>query len=192
MHDCPGCGVPLHGYEENCPSCGTRQVVRRQFGSAPVQKAPGVNMMPFIILFVLLLIGGFAAAQMTWIGQVMKGPPPEDPMAKVTYMEARNIIETKLNEGLAAVGATGTFEWKNGEQPGDKNAPNPVSLTVKTKLTDAQQHKAIVEPVKEYMEKANIPTLTMIDEKAHATWTYTMTPAAAPASAEGGEPPPAE
>jgi hypothetical protein len=188
MHDCPGCGVPLHGYEENCPACGTRQVVRKQFGSAPTQKAPGISIVPIVIALVVLIGGAFFIIPMTWIGQAMKGPPPEDPMAKLTYVDARNIIETKLTEGLTAVGATGKYEWKTGEQPADKSSPNPVSLTVNTKLEDPQQRKPIIEPVKEYMEKANMPTLTMIDEKSHATWTYTMTPGTAPASAEGAPP----
>ena len=189
MHDCPTCRVPLHGWEHECPSCGTPQQVYRDFPGMPVQKQPGVNIVPIVVTFVVLSIALFFLVQMTWIGQLLReGPPKEDPMAKLTFMDARQIIETKLNEGLNAVAAKNTkFTWQGpGGTPGDKTSPNPVELKVETDLSAAEQHKAIVDPVKDYMEKAKMPTLTMEDRKSHATWTYTVQPPQ-PAAGEGGQ-----
>lgn len=159
---------------------------------SPVPKEPGVNMMPVIVLGVLLLVGLFAAAQVTWIGQLMRqGPRQEDPMEKITQQDARNIIETKITEGLTAVGAKGKFEWKKGEEPADKNSPDPVNLNIDTSLQDPNMHKSIIDPIKDYMDKAKVPTLTMTDEKSHATWTYTVTPPApaqSPDGADGSQP----
>lgn len=179
MHDCPTCKVPLHGHEETCPSCGTRQYVRRGAFIPRTQEAPGVNLVPIVLVFLAIGVALFFLAQSTWIGQLMRqGPPPEDPMAKLTYLDARKIIEDKITEGLTAVGATGKFTWKSGESEADKNADQSEELTIETSLSDPNQRKAIIDPVKEYMEKAKIPTLIMIDTKSHATWTYSVTPAA--------------
>jgi hypothetical protein len=187
MHDCPTCGVPLHGHEEVCPSCGARQHVRRgAYHLEPVQKAPGVNMMPVIVIAVVTIGALVFFAQSNWIGELMRhGPTPEDPMEKITYAQARDIIEQKLNEGLTAVGATGKFEWKSGDAPADKAVDQQIQLNIETTLSDPNQRKAIIDPVKEDMEKAKINTLTMNDTKSHATWTYSVQPASeAPAEGE--------
>ncbi len=182
MYDCPNCRVPLHGYEDSCPSCGTAQYVKKGFRNlSHVQQAPGVNWMPFVAVFVIVGIGIFVAAQSTWIGQVMKqGPRQEDPMEKLTFMDARNIIEQKVTEGLTAVGAKAKFNWQNADgSPSDKNSPQDVQLSIETKLKDPNSRKSIIDPIKAYMEKAKIPTLTMTDARSHATWTYTVQPSAA-------------
>ena len=186
MYDCPVCRVPLHGHEEVCPSCGTRQQVRRSYGGKAPQ-APGVNWMPFVITFVVIGVGLFIFAQFTWIGQLLReGPRQEDPMEKMTYLDARQLIENEMSKNLGAVGATGKFEWKSGENPVDKNADQNVELSVETELQDPNQRRNIVDPIKPYMEKAKIMTLTMKDNKSKATWTYTVQPAAAAPPAEGG------
>jgi hypothetical protein len=204
MHDCPNCRVPLHGHEEVCPSCGARQVVRRGFSSNRFTKTekPTVNIVPVVII-VLVLIGGlFVGIQSSWIGQMMnRGPVQEDPMAKLTYQQARELIQTKITENLTAVGAKGKFNWTSSSVPVDMNANQPVELNVATRLTDKEQRHAIIDPIKDYMAKANIPTLTMTDSRSHATWTYTVSApmsqpsdedASAPAAGDtSGQPAPA-
>jgi hypothetical protein len=139
--------------------------------------------MPFVAVFVVVGIGIFVAAQSTWLGQLMKqGPIQEDPMEKLTFMDARNIIEQKVTEGLTAVGAKGKFAWQNADgSPSDKTSAQNVQLAIETKLKDPNSRKAIIDPIKAYMEKAKIPTLTMTDTKSHATWTYTVQPSQAAA-----------
>lgn len=181
MHDCPGCRVPLHGYEEVCPSCGTRQVVRKGRGPTFRPEEKGINWIPIVLVFLVVVVGLFTAIPGSWIGQLMnKQPEEEDPVAKLTYVEARNILETELNKNLQAVGATGKLEYKKpgGAEPVDRLANEPVELVVDTSLSDGKnQRGAIVDPIKPYMEKAQVMTLTMNDRKSHATWTYTVTPA---------------
>lgn len=191
MHPCPTCKVPLHGYEETCPSCGTRQHVRsssKMFGGQ-TQQAPGVNPMPFIVAFVLVAIGLVGATQVSWVGQLMRrGPVAEDPLEKMTMPQARQIIQSKVNEGLTAVGSVGKFTWTYQGQPSDINAPGPVELSIETALADPTQRKAIIDPIKDYMAKAQIPTLTMNDTKSHATWTYSVSMQSAPSEGEGETP----
>lgn len=190
MHDCPSCRVPLHGYEEVCPSCGARQAVRRQQRSAsnfrPEQ--PGINWMPFVLSFLVFGIVIILAMSQSWMGKLMtEGPPKEDPMEKLTYTEARNIMETELNNGLSAVGATAKLTWAdaNDGSPQDKSIDKPLNLTVDTALPDPNSRKPIIEKVKDYMEKGKVPTLTMNDSKTHAHWTYNMVaPISAPAQDE--------
>lgn len=192
MHDCPVCRVPLHGHEEVCPSCGTRQVVRRSFSSygTKVPEAPGVNWMPFVITFVVIGVGLFILAQFTWVGQLLReGPRQEDPLEKMTYLEARQIIESEISKNLTAVGATGKFTWGPAETPMDKNADQPIELSIDTELQDPQQRHGIIDPIKPYMEKAKITTLTMRDAKSHATWTYQVQPAPSAAAGPEGAPP---
>jgi hypothetical protein len=50
----------------------------------------------------------------------------------------------------------------------------PVNMTIDTTLQDPTAHKAIVDAIKPYMEKAEIPTLEMHDSKSRATWTYNV------------------
>lgn len=190
MHDCPTCQVPLHGHEEVCPSCGTKQYVKPEYRRSNLPKPPGVNPVPFIVAFVVLLVGGVIAAQNSWIGQAFtRGPVQEDPMDKMTMIDARNRIETQINSGLTAVGSKGTFKYTAAGGPATKEVPKAVELTVDTELKDPKQHKAIVDPVKPYMEKAQILTLTMNDSKSHAAWTYNLSP---PVSASDSQEQPAQ
>jgi hypothetical protein len=164
--------------------------VRQSYGGygSKVPKAPGVNWMPFVITFVVIGVGLFIFAQFTWIGQLLReGPRQEDPMEKMTYLEARQIIESELSKNLGAVGATGKFEWKSGENPVDKNVDQNIELSVETELQDPNQRRNIVDPVKPYMDKAKIRTLTMKDNKSKATWTYTVQPAASTPPEPGAE-----
>ncbi len=177
MHDCPTCKVPLHGYEEVCPACGTRQVVRRRYSNlAHVQQAPGINWGPVIAVIVVAGIGVALLAQSTWVGELMKqGPRQEDPLAKLTPLDARTTIESKITEGLTAAGARGTFTWQNADgSPTDKRSAQPLMLNIETKLSNPALRKQIIDPVKPYMPKANLTTLTMTDTKSNATWTYTV------------------
>lgn len=181
MHDCPACRVPLHGYEEVCPSCGTRQMVRRGGGSNRFSnfkaQQPGINWIPFVLVFLGVGVVILLALPGSWIGKlVTEGPPKEDPMAKVTYLDARNFLETEITKGLTNVGATGKFTWQdpNAGTPVDKSADVPVTLQIATSLPDPNMRKGIIDPVKEYMEKAKVPTLTMTDARSHATWTYNV------------------
>jgi hypothetical protein len=185
MHDCPTCQVPLHGHEEVCPSCGTKQYVKPEFRRSNLPKAPGVNPMPFIVVLVGLVLVIFVCAQNSWIGQVFhRGPVVEDPMDKMTILDARNAIETQINQGLTAVGSTAKFAYKVAGEPSTKDVQKPCELTVDTELKDPKQHKSIVDPIKQYMEKAQVLTLTMNDSKSHATWTYNLGPAAQEAPAQ--------
>jgi hypothetical protein len=174
MHKCPTCKVPLHGWEEECPSCGTKQVVRDSKRSYGSQQAPGVNPLPFVAG---ILIAGAAlvfAMNSSWIGEVMRrGPEPQDPLGGINQMQARQVIQQRITEGLTAVGAKGKFSWTVAGQPGDMNSPSPIELTVDTSLTDKNARHQIINPIKEYMERAKVPTLTMNDAKSHSTWTYT-------------------
>lgn len=188
MHDCPTCRVPLHGHEERCPSCGTPQYVRKGKSSFfDIQKEPSVNLAPIIVTALAIGVVFLIAVQFSWIGQVMnRGPVQEDPMEKMTYSEARQIIETKITEGLTAVGAKGDFKWTSNGEEVDKNADQNVELLVATRLSDPQQRRGIIDPIKDYMEKAKIPTLTMTDSKSNATWTYTVSvPTGMPADDAG-------
>ncbi len=174
MHKCPTCKVPLHGWEEECPSCGTKQVVRDRKKSFGGQQAPGVNPLPFVVGIFVCGIALAIALNGSWIGQVMRrGPEPEDPLGGVTQIQARQLIEQRITEGLTAVGAKAKFSWTVGGQPGDINSPNPIELTVDTSLADRNSRQQIINPIKDYMERAKIPTLTMNDAKSHSTWTYT-------------------
>lgn len=180
MHDCPGCRVPLHGYEEVCPSCGTRQVVRRSSKGPTFRPAEqGINWIPILLGLAVVVVVIISAIPGSWLGQLMsKKPEPEDPIAKLTYIEARNIIESELNKNLQAVGATAKLDWKKpgGMEPSDKTANEAVELVIDTSLQDKNQRTGIIDPIKPYMEKAQVMTLTMNDKKSHATWTYTVTP----------------
>lgn len=185
MHDCPTCKVPLHGYEEVCPSCGTRQRVRKSYGSllSGGQQKPSVNVMPFVLAIVLIGLAVFGFAKTSWIGKLMdRGPVVEDPLDKMSWMEARQTLYAKLESGLASVGAKGKYSWKSGDKEADINAAGPVDLTIETTLPDPNMRRGIIDPVKDLMNKAQIPTLVMTDSKSRATWTYNvqLPPAQAP------------
>ena len=179
MHDCPGCRVPLHGYEEVCPSCGTRQRVRRHSSSSLLNSGPqkpGINLIPFVIVFFVLGAGTFIMAQGSWIGKIMaRGPVEKDPLEDLSYDQARTIMIEQLNQGLTGVGATGKFKWTNpqGEEV-EAMTQGPVELTIDTELEDPNLRRQIIDPVKHYMPKAQIATMVMNDAKSRATWTYTV------------------
>lgn len=179
MHDCPGCRVPLHGYEEVCPSCGMRQAVRRgsRFSSFKPEQ-PGINWIPIVLTFLVIGIVLVLAMSTSWMGKlVTEGPPKEDPMEKMTYLEARGIVEQELTNGFSALGANAKLTWNDaneGTPVPDKTVDKPLNLTVDLQLADPNSRKPIVDKVKDYMEKAKIPTLTINDTKAHAHWTYNM------------------
>ncbi|MBS1957789.1 MAG: hypothetical protein JST89_26625 [Cyanobacteria bacterium SZAS-4] len=138
------------------------------------QAQPGVNPLPFVLGIVIIGAVLMFAMNGSWIGQVMRrGPEPQDPLGGVNMVQARQLIQQKITEGLTSVGAKGKFSWASGGQPGDINAPGPVELTVDTSLSDPNARRGIIDPIKDYMDRAKIPTLTMNDSKSHATWTYT-------------------
>lgn len=183
MHDCPACRVPLHGYEEVCPSCGTRQYVKKRssgFGGFNPQQ-PGINWAPILVTFLLLAAVIIFAFFNSDLGKVLvKGPPPEDPMAKLSYIDARNIIETEINKGLTSVGATGKFSWTDPttSAAADRSEDKNLQLTIDTSLPTTEARRGIIDPIKDYMERGKVMTLIMNDAKSHANWTYNVTPAA--------------
>jgi hypothetical protein len=202
MRDCPACRVPLHGYEEVCPSCGTKQVAARGGGRTPYgagfkAQQPSVNWVPFVLVFVGIIIFGVVAMQGSWIGQVMRGEnkQADDPIAKMSYIDARNYIDAELNKSLQAVGATNTtMTWHstgsaaqavpaNGQagQTDDRAVDGPVELTINTKLPSKDLRKQVIDPIKPYMEPAKVFTLTMNDSASHANWTYNLQQSSAPA-----------
>jgi hypothetical protein len=189
MHDCPGCRVPLHGYEEVCPSCGMKQVVRKRKQVSSFNPViPGINWMPIVLSIVGVFIVLLLALPTSWIGRLAKeGAPQADPLEKMTYQEARNIVEQELMNGLAAVGGSPKLTWGDlaaaanpapGASPPDKTLDMPLNLTVEVTLADPNTRKPVMDKVKDYLEKARIPTVTMVDSKSHARWTYNMVPAA--------------
>jgi hypothetical protein len=196
MYDCPNCKVPLHGHERVCPSCGTPQKMTKSTSrllAGEDIKKPATNPMPIVITLVVIVGLVFVIGQSSWVGQLMtKGPTKADPMAKVTFQEARTLIDTKLNEGFTAAAVKGTVKWQRDSKDVDKLSPGPVEVTVDAELTSPDQHKAIVEPVKDYMDKAQITSLVFNDTKDPKTkrnWTYRVSTESAPA--DGASPAPA-
>jgi hypothetical protein len=151
------------------------------FGSEQAAQKPTINLMPFVAAGVIALgVAGYLLKD-SWIGQLMNRPPQvEDPIAKMTYLEARNLIETKLTEGVAATGGKTTMKWQRAGAEVDKASEGPVEVEAQVELKDGNDRKAIIDPLKEYFDKAGITTLNVKDEKLHATWTYSVTKAAAP------------
>ncbi len=178
MHDCPTCRVPLHGHEEVCPSCGTKQYVKPEFRRSNLPPPPGVNPMPFVAFAVILAIVGIFALKSSWIFQAITNPVKEDPLAKMSPVDARAAIENQISTGLAAIGSKATFKYTSGEQPALKNSPGPIQLTVETSIKDPNQRKGIIDPIKDYMGPAQMSTLTVNDGPHHRTWTYTASLAA--------------
>jgi hypothetical protein len=195
MKDCPRCEAPLHDHEATCPRCGEKQYVTKSLaGSSLFEQKSTMNPVPAVVVIVLILVGLGLAAQQSWIGQIMtRGPVKGDPMDSITTVVARQMIEEKITANLAAVGAKGTFDWKDGDQKADKNSPllKSVALDIETQLKDPKgQHEAIVDPIKPLMDRGNVRSITMNDTKAHATWTYTLAPAVPDATGDGEAPPP--
>jgi hypothetical protein len=205
MRDCPACRVPLHGYEEVCPSCGTKQAPQRGGGRTPYgtgfkPQEPSVNWVPIVLGVVGLGVVLLLAMQGSWIGQVMRGEnkQPDDPIAKMSYIDARNYIDAEINKGLQAVGATNTtMVWKSsanaaadpsatGGQPAtdDRALDGPVQLTINTKLPNKELRKQVIDPIKPYMEPAKVVVLTMNDSASHANWTYNLQQVSAPSDDE--------
>ncbi|HEY9790792.1 MAG TPA: hypothetical protein V6D22_10360 [Candidatus Obscuribacterales bacterium] len=195
MRDCPACRVPLHGYEEVCPSCGTRQRPTKSapYGSGWKPEEPRVNVVPFVLVFLGVVVFLLFAMQGTWIGQLMRqAPVQEDPIAKMSFSDARTIIDSKIQENLAAVGAKNSkVTWHNPSsapqasgQVDDRAVDAPIELTIDTTLPTPDVRKQVVDPIKPYMEKAKLYTLSMNDAKSHAHWTYTMTPGVTPSDAD--------
>jgi hypothetical protein len=204
MRDCPACRVPLHGYEDVCPSCGTKQAPtrggggRQIYGTGFKPQEPSVNWIPFVLAFLAIGVFIVVAMQGSWIGAVMRGEnkQAEDPLAKMSYTDARNAMDAELNKNLTAVGATNTkMTWKAtgaaaatapaeggaGEQAVDARAiDGPVELDIETKLPNKELRKQVIDPVKPYMEPAKVMVLQMQDTASHATWTYNLQQASAP------------
>lgn len=200
MHDCPACKVPLHGYEPTCPACGAPQKVTRGYSKllGDEMKRPATNYTPFIVAALVFVGGFFYLAQAGWVGQLMRrGEVKEDPIAKLTYQEARTLIDTKLNEGFTTAGVAGTIKWQRASADVDKLSAGPVEVTVDAPLNDPAQHTGIVDPIKDYMGKAEITSLVFNntkDPKKHQNWTYNVSTAPA-AGADGADPsaaPPAQ
>lgn len=191
MHDCPSCRVPLHGHEAVCPSCGAKQRVKlgssKLFGGEQIQK-PTINLMPFVAAGIIAIgVAGWMLKD-SWIAQLINRPPQqEDPIAKLSFIEARNLIETKVTEGVAAVGGKTVFKWQRAGAEVEKTSEGPVEVEATVELKAPEERKAIIDPVKEYFEKAGITQLVVKDDKLHATWTYSVSKpveGAAPAAPE--------
>ena len=163
----------MHGHEEVCPSCGTKQYVKPEFRRSNLPPPPGVNPLPFVVFALILAIIAVAALRGSWIFQAFTNPVKEDPLAKMAPVDARSAIETQISTGLAAIGAKATFKYTSGEQPAAKNTAGPIQLTVETSIKDPNQRKGIIDPIKDYMQPAQMTTLTVNDGPHHRTWTYT-------------------
>ena len=83
----------------------------------------------------------------------------------------------------------GTVKWQRDTKDVDKLSAGPVEVAVDAALNDPEQHKAIVDPIKDYMDKAQITSLVFNDTKnpkTHRNWTYKVsTPAP---GADGADP----
>jgi hypothetical protein len=193
MKDCPRCEAPLHDHEAICPRCGEKQYVKKGFGgSSLVDDKSTMSPVPAIIVVTLIIVGVIYAASQSWIGQMLtRGPVKADPMDSITPVVARQLIEEKATANLAAVNAKGTFDWKEGGMKADRNSPilKSVTLDIETELKDPKgQHDSIVTPIKQYMERGFVSTITLNDTRAHATWTYSLAPPAPDATSDGAPP----
>jgi hypothetical protein len=168
----------LHGHEQFCPACGTKQYVRPEYRSFLSQSERPFNPLPFALATVLLAFVLIIAAQNSWIGQVMRRQPEVvDPMSTLTPQAARQMLEEKLVANLTSVGAKGSkLTWTCGEKQVDRNCPQTVDLAIDTQLSDAQQRRLVVDPVKQLMDPGKISSITMNDSRSHATWTYSLAP----------------
>lgn len=208
MRDCPACRVPLHGYEDVCPSCGTKQAPTRAGGGRQIYgtgfkpQEPSVNWIPFVVAFLVIGVFVVVAMQGSWIGQVMRGEnkQPDDPLSKMSYIDARNAMDAELNKNLAAVGATNTkITWKPTgtdasatpdqaggaqQQVDGRSIDGPVELDIETELPSKDLHTQVTDPVKQYMEPGKVFVLQMKDSKSHATWTSNLQQAARPSDDE--------
>lgn len=156
----------MHGHELVCPSCGTKQRVKlgssKLFGSEQAAQKPTINLMPFVAAGLIALgVAGYLLKD-SWIGQLINRPPQvEIPIAKMTFLEARNMIETKITEGVAATGGKTTFKWQRAGAEVDKTSEGPVEVEAQVELKDPSERKGIINPVKEYFEKLASPLSTL-------------------------------
>jgi hypothetical protein len=147
--------------------------------------------LPFVLVFVGVAAFLLISMQGTWIGQLAREPQREaDPLEKMSYVEARNTIDSEIQQGLAAAGAKNTkLTWHTPGSMGqadERNVDGPIELTVDTTLPNVEVRKQVVEPVKPYFEKAKLFTLMMNDSRSHAHWTYSMTPGTSPVDPDAG------
>lgn len=176
MHDCPRCQIPLHGHESFCPVCGLKQFVRpeNQPSFAEQYLRPSN---PLGLMLLALLVGGllFYAVQNSWVGALIKrGPAPVE--ETLTPLAARQKIESIIMQNLAQQSVSGKFTYTAGDKPVDINYPQSVNLDISVSLKHPEQRKSIVEPVKTLMAAANVNTITLNDERSHATVTLTLPP----------------
>ena len=68
----------------------------------------------------------------------------------------------------------------------DVRSIKDVEVEALVELKAPEERKAIIDPVKEYFEKAGITQLVVKDDKLHATWTYSVAKPAA--GADGAAP----
>lgn len=115
-----------------------------------------------------------------------RGPAEVDPLEKITPMQARQMVASKINESLASIGAKGTVTWNQhgGGGPADINFNGPVEITVETELQDPQLRFKIMDPVKDLMYKAQVLSMVVKDTKKNATWTRNVS---MPVSSSQGE-----
>jgi hypothetical protein len=150
-----------------------KQIVRPEYRNIQVPKEPPMNKIPIVVALIILGIIGIFAAQGSWIGQLLThGAPNQDPLDSLTITQARAMIETQITQGLTQAGAPVKISYTLAGQPADKSSDKPLEMAIDTTLKNPAQHKAIIDPIKQYMGKARIPSLVMRDSKSHATWTY--------------------
>lgn len=199
MRDCPACKVPLHGYEEVCPSCGTKQYPRRAsrlpYGAEWKPEEPKVNPVPIVLVLLCVAVFLVVSAQSTWIGQLMRqGNKEPDPMDKMTYTDARVAIEQTLTQNLASAGAKNTrLTWHlagattaAADATDPRTVDAPIELTVDTSLPQPELRKQVVDPAKPYFDKAKLFTLEMNDNRSKHHWTYSLTPGTSPIDPDAG------
>jgi hypothetical protein len=129
------------------------------------------------LMLLALLVGGllFYAVQNSWVGQLIKrGPAPDE--ETLIPAAARAKIESIITQNLAQQSVSGKFTYTAGENVVDISYPKSVSLSIDVNLKHPEQRKSIVEPVKSFMAAANINTITLNDERSHATVTLTLAP----------------
>lgn len=178
MHDCPKCQIPLHGHESFCPICGQKQQVRPENQTTLAQQfKKSTN--PVWLVLIALLMGGllFYALENSWVGALIRrGPVVEVQDNAVTQLAAREKLENAVMQNLASQSSTGKFKYMCADKVVDKNCPQAVEVTIETNLRQPSRRKEIVEPVKSLMVPAHINTITLNDERSHATVTYSMAP----------------
>lgn len=176
MHPCPACKVPLHGHEESCPSCGARQTVRAEYRGSKLPPPPGVNPVPIVIAVVILIGVGIMALQSSWVGELLtKGVPKPDPLTVMAPIDARNHLESGLQQNLSAAGAPCKITYTSGGQPATKMTNGILEMNVETKLANPNARRQIIDPVTQFMGPGKVSTLVVKDEKSHHEWTYNAT-----------------